>query len=126
MVTESKYLYLAQRVGAFRDLLREHKLDGFLLTHLSDLSYFTDYRSDGYYGLIGLHESWLLLPNLLFEQGKSNTRGFTCLKGPFFETLKGVLKKNKLKKLGFDPNQLPYSFGAALVRQGFHPVAVVG
>jgi Xaa-Pro aminopeptidase len=124
MVTmDSKRLFLAQRVDAFRDLLRERKLDGFLLTHLSDLYYFTDYQSEGYYGLIGLQESWLLLPNLLFEQGKASTYGFNCVQGRFFPTLESIVKKNKLKKIGFDPNQLPYAFGAALVKMGFVPVS---
>ncbi len=116
-------LYMAQRVGAFRDVLRENKLDGYMLTHLSDLYYFTDYHSEGYYGLIGLHDSWLLLPNLLYDQAKTVTFGFHCLQGPFFEVLNGILKKNKFKKVGFDPSQCSYGLGAALVKLGFVPVS---
>lgn len=116
-----KRYYLSQRINAFRDVLREHKLEGFLLTHLSDLYYFTDYKSEGYYSMIGLKESWLLLPNLLFEQGKASTFGFNCVQGRFFPTLKDILKQNKLKKIAFDPNQLPYAFGDALVKMGFVP-----
>ncbi|MFN0117887.1 MAG: M24 family metallopeptidase [Elusimicrobiota bacterium] len=111
--------YLFQRTQSFRELLKEKNLDGYLLTNLADLYYFTDYKSEGYYALIGLKESWLFLPNLLFDQGKSNTVGFNCLKGAFFPTLKEIREKHKLKKIGFDPNQLPYSFGSALVKLGF-------
>ncbi len=121
-MNSSQQLYLAQRVGAFRDLLREQKLDGYLLTHLSDQYYFTDYHSEGYYGLIGLHDSWLLLPNLLYDQAKAVTYGFHCLQGAFFSTLNIILKKNKLKKIGFDPSQLSFGLGAALVKLGFKPV----
>lgn len=122
MSVDSKQLYLAQRVGAFRDVLRDRKMDGFLLTHVSDLFYFTDYKSEGYYGLIGLKESWLFLPNLLFEQAKAHTYGFQCLKGKFFEELSKVRKANRLNKVAFDPGQLSYAFGASLVKLGFKPV----
>ncbi len=118
-MTTSKFPYLARRASAFRDVLKEKKLDGYLLTHLSDLYYFTDYKSEGYYALIGLKNSWLFLPNLLFEQGKASTRGFICLEGKFFEELKKVIETNKMKRIGFDPGQLSYAFGLALVKMGF-------
>ena len=123
MASDVKFLHLAHRVEAFRELLKEKKLDGFLLTHLSDLFYFTDYKSEGYYGLIGLNESFLFLPGLLYQQGKDVTRGFTCLQGRFFPELERVVREQKMKKIGFDPGQLPYSFGAALVKKGFVPVS---
>lgn len=121
MTANSKFPYLFQRLGAFRDVLSDQKLDGYLLTNLSDMFYFTDYKSEGYYALIGTSESWLLLPNLLFEQAKAVTRGFTCLEGRFFTVLDDILKKNRLRRIGFDPNQLPYAFGEALVKRGFIP-----
>jgi Xaa-Pro aminopeptidase len=122
MTLETKFPYLSQRLGAFRDILSERKLDGYLVTNLSDLYYFTDYKSEGYYSLIGRHDAWLLLPNLLFEQAKAVTRGFTCVEGRFFTVLDEILKKSKMKKIAFDPNQLPYAFGAALVKRGFVPI----
>lgn len=123
MTIEEKFAYLSRRRDAFQDLLRERKLDAYLLTHLSDLYYFTDYKSEGYYGLIALEDAWLFLPNLLYDQGKASTRGFHCLTGKFFPALQSLQKKQKLKKIGFDPNQLPYSFGAQLVKMGFEAVA---
>jgi Xaa-Pro aminopeptidase len=122
MVFDPKKLHLAQRQEAFRDLIKQHKLDGYLLTHLSDLFYFTDYKSEGYYGLVGLDDAWLFLPNLLYEQGKASTTGFRCLKGPFFLTLEQIQKKSRMKKIGFDPNQLSYSFGSALVKRNYIPI----
>ncbi len=119
MINNAKFPYLARRADAFRDLLREKKLDGYMLTHLSDLYYFTDYKSEGYYALIGLKESWLFLPTLLFEQAKAVTRGFHCLNGKFSDELKAIIAKNKLKRIGFDPNQLPYAFGQSLAKMGF-------
>src|SRR2546426_2051 len=98
----SRQLFLAQRVDAFRDVLQDKKLDGYLLTHLSDLFYFTDYKSEGYYGLISSGGAWLFLPNLLFDQGKASTFGFECLNGRFYPALKQVLKNSKLKKVAFD------------------------
>lgn len=123
MSFDAKKLHLSQRIAAFQDLLRQEKIDGYLLTHLSDLFYFTDYKSEGYYGFITQDEAWLFLPNLLFEQGKASTYGFHCVQGKFFPTLTGLIKKKKLKNLAFDPNQLPYAFGAALVKMGFKPVS---
>src|SRR5690349_15865557 len=122
MSLDEKWLYMAQRVGQFRDLLADNELDGYFVTHLSDLFYFTDYKSEGYYSLIGLKQSWLFLPNLLFEQGKATTRGFVCVSGRLFPALNQIIEKNKMKKIGFDPNQLPYTFGLQLVKMGFVPV----
>lgn len=119
MTLDHRRLYLARRREAFQDLLREKNLDGYLLTHLSDLYYFTDYKSEGYTSLISQDEAWLFLPNLLYEQGKANTFDFHCVQGPFFTELKTVLAKKRLKKIGFDPNQLSYTFGAALKKLGF-------
>lgn len=122
MATDNKFTYLSRRRDAFRDVLKENKLDAYLLTHLSDLYYFTDYKSEGYYGLISTDDAWLFLPNLLYQQGKASTRGFHCLQGKFFDELKAIIAKNKLKKIGFDPGQLSYGFGAALIKLGFKPV----
>jgi len=122
MVFDIRQMHLSQRMRAFQNLLQERKIDGYLLTHLSDLFYFTDYKSEGYYSLISQKEAWLFLPNLLFEQGKASTVGFNCLQGKFFPSMKKIIKKNSLKKIGFDPNQLPYAFGAALVKMGFQPI----
>lgn len=121
MTTKSKWLYLSQRTASFRDLLREQKLDGYLLTHLSDVFYFTDYKSEGYYALIGLRDSWLFLPNLLFDQAKACTFGFTCLKGRFSNAFKDVVSRHRLKRVGFDPDQIPYSFGQSLEKMGLQP-----
>lgn len=121
-MTKAARPFLAKRISALQDLLSEHKLDGYLLTNLAERYYFTDYKSEGYYALVGAKESWLLLPNLLFEQGKAMTHGFTCLQGPFFKVLDGILKDNKLKAVGFDPNQMPYAFGQELVKRGFRAV----
>jgi Xaa-Pro aminopeptidase len=122
LLADSKFKYLARRLDAFREVLRENKLDGYMLTNMADQYYFTDYKSEGYYGLIGQKGAWLFLPNLLFEQGKAVTRGFTCLQGKFFEELETVLRKNKMKKLAFDPNQITHGFGEALKKKGFVPV----
>jgi len=119
MPSDVKFLHLAHRVEAFRDLLKARKLDGYLLTHLSDLFYFTDYKSEGYYSLIGLDESFLFLPNLLYQQGKDSTKGFTCFQGKFFPSLDKVVASKKMKRIGFDPGQLSYGFGAALAKKGF-------
>ncbi len=121
-MADNKFKYLEKRVSDFRAVLKDKQLDGYFLSHLSDLYYFTDYRSEGYYALIGLEESWLFLPNLLFEQGKSSTRGFHCLQGKFFDELKSTIEKRKLKKVGFDPNQLSFAFGQSLAKLGFVPV----
>lgn len=121
-MSETKYSFLSKRMEMFRDLLKENNLDGYFLTHLSDLFYFTDYRSEGYFVLAGLEESWMILPNLLFEQGKASTKGFNCVEGRLFPTLKEILSKNKLKKVGFDPHQLTYGLGVELLKFGFVPV----
>lgn len=112
-----------RRTESLRQLLRDRKLDGYIITNLADLYYFTDYWSEGYYGLVGLEESWLFLPNLLYEQAKAVTVDFHCLKGRLDPLLTQVLKKNRLKKVGFDPQQVSYSLGEWLQKKGLVPKA---
>lgn len=106
---------------ALRDVLRENKLEAYLLTNLSDVYYFTDFKTEGYYAFIGLQDAWLFVPSLLFQQTKAHTSGFECIQGTFFPSLQKVTKAHKIKKIGFDPDQLDYSLGAALKKMGFIP-----
>lgn len=122
-MSDNKHAYLAQRLAAFRQLLQEKKIDAYFISNLSDLYYLTDYKSEGYVALISAQEAWLILPGLLFEQAKATTRGFTCLQGPLAPNLDQIFSKHKFKKIGFDPNQLPYSLGAGLVKRGLIPMA---
>jgi len=122
MKNNSFDLIHGRRIQALRDLLREKKLEAYLTTHLPELFYLTGFRSEGYYALIGLKEAWLFLPQLLFQHGKESTQGFKCLGGLFWKLFEQILKKNKLKKLGFDPENIPYQFGVSLTKKGFKPV----
>lgn len=123
MPDDPRQLYLARRVELFRQLLADRNLDGYFVYNLSDLVYFTDFRSEGYYGLMGVNSSWLFTPNLLFDQVRAKTDGFFCLKGRFFPALKKVTAKSKMKRLAFDPGTVPYGMGVALRKLGFEPVA---
>ncbi|MCB4756735.1 MAG: aminopeptidase P family protein [Elusimicrobia bacterium] len=120
-MVDDRALYLAQRVSALRDLLREKKLEGYLLSDLSDIFYVTDFKADGYQALIGLKESWLLLPHLLYDHAKAKTSGYHYLKGRFLPLFKKLIQRAKLKRVGFDPDQLPYSLGMELRKLGLIP-----
>lgn len=111
-----------RRIRGLRDLLKERKLEGYLVTNLPDLFYLTGYKSEGYHALIGLEEAWLFLPNLLYQHGKDSTQGFNCLKRPFWKVLTATISKNKLKKLAFDPDTIFYQFGRDLSKRGFKGV----
>ena len=111
-----------RRLQALRDLLREKKLETYLVMHFPDLFYLTGFRSEGYSDLIGLKEAWLFLPKLLFQHGQEATQGFHCLQGPFWKLLERTIKVNKLKKIGFDPETTPYQLGLSLSQKGYKGV----
>ena len=121
-MTGSFDLVHGRRIRALRDLMREHKLDGYLVTHLPDLFYLTGFKSEGYYALIGLEEAWLFFPKLLFQDGKESTQGFNCLAGPFWKLVEQIASKNKLKKKAFDPDNINYQLGMALNKKGYKDV----
>ncbi len=123
MVTISdQKLILAQRIGAFRDLLREKELDGYFLTDLPNLYYFSGFWNEGYFSLIGLRDSWLFLPSLLYNHARVTTFGFNCLKGKVFPNVKKIIKRHKVEKIGFDPASVQYDLGLELKNLGFVPV----
>jgi len=107
-----------RRVRALRDLMREKKIEAYLVTHLPDLFYLSGFKSEGYYALVGLEEAWLFFPQLLFQHGKESTQGFQCLAGPFWKLLEQITRKNKLKNLAFDPDTIAYQLGMTLNKRG--------
>jgi len=121
-VVDSQKLIYAQRKAAFRNLLKGKKLDAYFLGDLSNLYYFTGFWNEGYFSLVGRKEAWLFLPSLLFNQARRETIGFECVKGKVFPSLRKVLTRNRLGKVGFNPAQVSFEMGTELKKLGLAPV----
>ncbi len=119
---DNRIFFSVQRVSIFRDLLRDHKLDAYLLCDLPNSFYFTGFWNEGYFSLISQHASWLFLPSLLYDHAKAATFGFHCVKGKVFPNLDEILRKNRFKKVGFDPSAVSFDIGMQLKKRKFIPV----
>ncbi len=91
------------------------KGQGFLVTDKSDLFYLTGFGPEGYWGLLTGSKFFLLLLPLLYEQAVDYLKSkpgktFSLLRGKdLFTLFRGVLKREKLKTILFDPEKI--SFG---------------
>jgi Xaa-Pro aminopeptidase len=106
------------------DALARKKLDAFFFSGVSDLYYLTGFHSEGFYGLASAKQTWLFASALLAGQVRENAPGCRLLVGKRLTVaLEELRKKHRLKKVGFDPEQIPYRLGALLVKGGLTPQA---
>lgn len=92
--------------------------EGFLITDKSNLFYLTGFPQGGYWGLITKDKFFLLLKPLLFQQGMNHFGSYQAkdllkTKEIFFFSAKDLflllvrlVKKEKLKKVSFDPEKV--------------------
>ncbi|MDH5174336.1 MAG: aminopeptidase P family N-terminal domain-containing protein, partial [Elusimicrobiota bacterium] len=65
---------MVERLGRLREILKQKKLGGFLITAPSNLFYVSGFRAEGSFALVTGREAKIFLPELLYEQGKKIVR----------------------------------------------------
>ncbi len=119
----SKDVY-ADRRRRLAALLHEKKMDGYLFGGISDLYYLTGFHSEGFFGLVTAKGTWIFSSALLAQQIRENTSGLTLVVGKRLTvSLKELRGKHRLKRVGFDPEQMLYRMGSALAKEGLIPAA---
>jgi Xaa-Pro aminopeptidase len=106
---------------ARRDRLREtckaKKIDGYLTFDFSDVLYLSGFPSEGCFVLVGASGDAAFAPPLLLEHLKAVV-GREPLKivsgGPLLKGLEQFLRRNGLKKIGYDDSKLSVSLFKAL------------
>lgn len=99
--------------SARRDLLRKrlaaHKVDAYLTFDFSDAFYLTGFPSEGCFVLASKAGDFMFSPLLLAEHARAATAGDSLevvWQAPLLQSLEKTLKKQRLKKVGFDPSKL--------------------
>ena len=104
-------------------VLEESKLDGYLFCGVSDLYYLTGFLSEGLFGLVTAKGTWIFTSALLAQQVRESTSGLKLVVGKRLTVaLKGLAGKHRLKRIGFDPEQILYRLGAVLAKAGLKPL----
>jgi Xaa-Pro aminopeptidase len=96
--------YLPARLQALRQAMAREHLDAFLITHPTDLAYFTDFEGEDSLGLVTSRGLRILTDFRFDEQAQIQSPWFkrTIRKGLMSEALAKAVKKAGIHTLGFE------------------------
>ncbi|MBI4056869.1 MAG: aminopeptidase P family protein [Elusimicrobia bacterium] len=108
------------KIQALQAILKEENLDGYMVTHQSDLNYLTDFPQEGFALLVGKERAWAFLPMLLRDHFLKEVPGCEAVAGAdLVEGVKNVVRENNLSQMGFDPFYETYALGKKWTEIGF-------
>ncbi len=109
-----------ERQNKLTEVLETRKLDGYVVTGVSDLGYLTGLQSEGFSGLATAEKIFLFTSPLLAEQLRERAVGCRVIVGKrLSRAAKDICKKYGFKRIGFDQEQVSYRLGTELKKQGF-------
>jgi Xaa-Pro aminopeptidase len=95
---------LEQRRRAVQTALAEHKSDALLVSSLANIRYLTGYAGSNGLALVTRSETHFFTdPRYALEASQSITCKLHIAKRLLMEDLAGIVKRRKLKKIGFEP-----------------------
>jgi len=108
------------KLKEFRQALAGAGLDGYAVTEKLDLGYLTGYHMEGYMILAGRKNAFAFLPVMLLDQFRQRVDFCGTVKADDqVAALLDAVKKNRMKKIGFDPDMESYSRGRIWAKNGF-------
>lgn len=103
-------------------VLERKKLDAYFFSGVADLYYLTGFHSEGFYGLVTAKNAWLFASALLAGQVRENAPGCRLVVGKRLSlAVSDLAKKYRLKRMGFDADQLNFRLGNTLQKKGLSP-----
>ena len=86
------------------------KVDGFLVTKITNIQYLTGFTGSTAYLLITKEKSFFITDSRYIEQAKSEVKGCEIIEAKdYFANICKTVRQNKIKKLGFEYNNLTFS-----------------
>jgi Xaa-Pro aminopeptidase len=111
-----------QRRHRLGEVLERKKLDAYFFSGVADLYYLTGFHSEGFYGLATAKNTWLFASALLSGQVRENAPGCRFVIGQRLSVaVADLMKKHRLKRTGFDADQLNFRLGDVLRKKGLAP-----
>lgn len=95
---------MVDRLGRLREILKQKRIGGFLITSPANLFYLSGFRAEGSFALVTQREAKIFVPQLLYEQAKEIVRNFEVMgfRNKLWEKLGKFLTGEKIRKLGFE------------------------
>ncbi len=95
---------MVDRLGRLREILKQKRIGGFLITSPSNLFYLSGFRAEGSFALVTQREAKIFVPELLYEQAKEIARNFEVkgFRNKLWEKLGKFLTGEKIRRLGFE------------------------
>lgn len=119
-----------RRLRALRDELEKRRLDSFLITADTNISYLSGFKGHDASLLITRGNNYFITDSRYVEEAKEDVKGFgiKLVEHSMYETLEALIKKGRLKRIGFESMNLPYEVAHRLKRliPGSSLVAVKG
>ena len=102
-----------------RETLRKRRLDGLLVTDINNVRYLTGFSGTSGFALITAQKAFFVTDFRYREQAAEQVKDWDIVmeKGRRVRTIQGLLKKNKISKLGFE-SSVSYAFYERLSRTG--------
>jgi len=96
--------FMVDRLERLREILKQKRIGGFLITSPSNLFYLSGFRAEGSFGLVTQREARIFVPELLCEQAKETVRNFEVMgfRDKLLEKVGRFLAGEKIKRLGFE------------------------
>ncbi|MFQ5866553.1 MAG: M24 family metallopeptidase [bacterium] len=95
---------MVDRLGRLREILKEKRIGGFLITSPSNLFYLGGFRAEGSFGLVTQKEARIFVPELLYAQANEIVRNFevTGCRNKLLGKVRNFLACEKIRRLGFE------------------------
>ncbi len=99
-----------RRIALLKDVLRKNSLDSMLVTDHTNVEYLSGFSGHDSIILITIDDNFFITDSRYIEEAESSLRGFSInlVEVSTYDTLSGIIRKNRLKKVGFESMNLPY------------------
>lgn len=105
-----KMAYCKNRIASLEDEIRKRRLDSFLVTKETNVSYLTGFGGKDSALLFTPRKNFFITDSRYIEEAKDLVKGFDIVlaKLSTYEILKELAEKKNLQKMGFESMDLPY------------------
>ena len=99
-----------KRLASLEARMKKQGLDSFLVTSGTNVSYLSGFPGHDAIVLITRSKKFFLTDSRYIEEARNTLKGFdlVLLEGSAYSALSGIIKKNALKKIGFESMNMPY------------------
>jgi len=109
---------IQRRLALLKKGLKKIALDSLLITDRTNVAYLSGFSGHDSMLMITLDENFFITDSRYIEEAKNSLKGF-CVKlveVSTYDTIAGIIKAKRLKKIGFETMDLPYGVASRLYK----------